>query len=250
MNHKQRVDAAQEVCSKLLKSNPDEILAVGVLGSVARGEDKEHSDVDMQVLVKTGANIESHYFVLNGCYFSVGVKTEKQWVDELTKPLSGLCLTAGAFRNVLVLHDPTGAFKKLRAIAEELPDEAWKDAIREGLAGIVEDLGRVRNLYNEGDRAGFKLFSVLVAIGMAKVYGDLTRQVLNTEKEFNLVFERRGGPMKDAAKAYRVSVGIDDATDKEVMNALEWLRDFLYKEAELEDALPVTYKSAGSYEPP
>jgi hypothetical protein len=250
MNHKQRVEAAQLVASRLLERYPDEIIAIGLLGSVARKEDREHSDIDMHVLVRQGSVLSSHFFVLNGSYFSVQVKTEDEWIAELTKPMSGLCLTAGAFSNVLVLHDPSGAFKRLRTTAETLPDEAWKAAIREGLAGIVEDLGRVRNMYNERSRDDFRLFSVLVAIGAAKVYGDLTRQMLVSEKKLNTVFERRGGPRSEAARKYRVAARLVEATDKETMEALEWLDSFLTEETRREDALPQMRSSAKDYEPP
>ncbi len=250
MNHKQRVEAAQHVSSALLKRYPDDIIAVGVLGSVARREDREHSDIDLHVIVKEGASLASHFFVLDGCYFSVSVKTEKAWIADLTRPKSGLCLTAEAFGSVLVLHDPTGAFKKLRALAEALPDEAWKSAIRDGLAGMVEDLGRVRNLYAEGDWVSFRLFSVIVAAGAATVYGDLTRQMLRTEKELNAVFEKRGGPRSEAARKYLVAARLVEASDKETMAALDWLFEFLTQEARREDALPQTYKSAKEYQPP
>jgi predicted nucleotidyltransferase len=250
MNHKQRVEAAQQVASKLLKRYPEDIVAIGVLGSVARREDREHSDIDMQVLVRQGSRLSSHFFVLGECYFSIQVKTEEEWTAELTKPLSGLCLTAGAFSNVLVLHDPSEAFKRLRKTTDALPDDAWKAAIREGLAGIVEDLGRVRNMYSERNRDDFRLFSVLVAIGAAKVYGDLTRQILVTEKDFNTVFERREGPKSEAARRYRVAARLVEASDKETMEALEWLNSFLSEEARREDALPPTHASAKDYEPP
>ncbi len=250
MKHKQRVEAAHEISSRLLKRHPEDVIATAVFGSVARGEDREHSDIDMQVIIKEGSKLSSHYFILEDCYISVSVRTERDWVTELTHSLSGLCLTAGAFRDVLIIHDPSGAFKRLRTVAEELPDDAWKAAIREGLAGIVEDLGRVRNFYDDKDHPNFRLFSVLVAIGAAKVYGDLTRLMLKTEKDLNTVFEKRGGPASDEAKAYRVAARLVEASDKEVMDALEWLDKFLTEEAKREDTTPLTYRSAKKYEPP
>lgn len=250
MNHKQRVKAAQEVSSKLLRRYPDDVVATAVFGSVARGEDREHSDIDMQLLVRKGAKLSTHYFVLSGCYFSVVAKTEEEWTSELTRPVSGLCLTAGSLQNILTLHDPSGAFRRLRAMAESLPEEAWKTAIREGLAGIVEDLGRVRDFLGHGDREDFRLFSVPVAFCAAKVYGDLTRQMLRTERELNTVFEKRGGPKAEAAVKYRVAARLVEATDEETLEALEWLNSFLIEEAEREDALPLAYETAKSYEPP
>lgn len=250
MNHRQRVDACREVSSRLLQSHTDEIIATAVFGSVARGEDLEYSDIDMQVLVRDGASLSSHFFVLNECYFSIIVKSEEDWRKELTMPVSGLCLTAGALEMVLPIHDPSGAFARLRTMARALPAESWKAAIREGIAGIVEDLGRVRNLYMQGDYTNFRLFSVLVAIGAAKVYGDLHRHVLRTEKDLNKVFEKDGGPDFEAARAYCVAARLVEASDCDIMDALEWLNDFVVREAMRQSAMPQMCRSVSSYIPP
>lgn len=250
MNHRQRVDACREVSSRLLQRFPDDIIATAVFGSVARGEDLEHSDIDMQVLVRDGARLSSHFFVLDDCYFSVVVKTEESWRTELTEPVSGLCLTAGSLQIVLPIHDPSGAFARLRTMANALPAESWKSAIREGIAGIVEDLGRVRNFYMQADYTNFRLFSVLVALGMAKVYADLGRHMLRTEKDLNTVFEKGGGPDCEAARAYRVAARLVEASDHDTMDGLEWLSDFLTREALKQSAMPQTCKSVRSYIPP
>jgi hypothetical protein len=97
---------------------------------------------------------------------------------------------------------------------------------------------------------GFRLFSVIVAAGMATVYGDLTRQKLRTEKELNTVFEKRGGHRSEAARRYLVAARLVESSDNETLAALEWLNKFLNDEARKEDALPRTYKSAREYQPP
>src|SRR5512136_981770 len=135
-------------------------------------------------------------------------------------------------------------------MANALPAESWKSAIREGIAGIVEDLGRVRNFYMQADYTNFRLFSVLVALGMAKVYADLGRHMLRTEKDLNTVFEKGGGPDCEAARAYRVAARLVDASEHDTMDGLEWLSDFLTREALKQSAMPQTCKSARSYIPP
>ena len=250
MDHRQRVDACREVSSRLLQRYPDDIIGMAVFGSVARGDDLEHSDIDFHVLVKEGSRLSTHFFVLNECFFIIVVKTEKDWREDLLEPESGLCLTAGALMNVLPIHDHSGAFSRLKTMAKALPHEAWKTAVRDGIAGIFEDLGRVRNMYKQGDYANFRLFSVLVAIGMAKVYGDLRRHMLDTEKDLNKVFEEDGGPDCEPARAYRVAARIVEASDHDTMDALEWLNDFLIRETLKQSAMPLMYKSARSYIPP
>jgi predicted nucleotidyltransferase len=250
MNHRQRVDACREISSRLLQRYPEDIVATAVFGSVARGEDLEHSDIDFQVLVRERARLSSHFFVLDDCFFSIVVKTEESWRIELTEPESGLCLSAGSLIAVLPIYDPSGAFARLKTMAKALPQESWKSAIREGIAGIVEDLGRVRNMYEQADYTNFRLFSVLVAIGMAKVYGDLGRRMLKTDKDLNRVFEESGGPECEPARAYRVAARLVEANDHDTMDALEWLNDFLMREALKQSAMPQICKSARSYIPP
>src|SRR4030042_2891462 len=83
MNHRERGEACREVSERLLKTYYHDIIATAAMGSVARGEDREHSDVDFHVLVRKGSNLRSHSFVLNNCLFSVNVRTESEWRGEL-----------------------------------------------------------------------------------------------------------------------------------------------------------------------
>jgi hypothetical protein len=152
--------------------------------------------------------------------------------------------------NVLPAHDPTGAFARLKNLASNVPEEAWKNGVREGILGIFEDLGRLRNYYSNQDWDSFGIMSGLVAIGIAITYANLTRQVLRTEKDLTKVFENEEGSKTEACRAFRVAARLDPAEDIDVMESLDFLEDFLIKEAMKQSAMPQMYKSARNYSPP
>jgi len=250
MNHRERVEACREVSERLLRRYYHDIIATAVVGSVARGDDREHSDIDFQVLVRKGSNLRSHSFVLNNCLFSVNVRTEADWREELTQGNDHLPLAIGSLTNVLPAHDPTGAFARLKSLASSVPGEAWKNGVREGISGIWEDLGRVRNFYAAQDWDSFRMMSGPVATSIALTYANLTRQVLQTEKDLAKVFENGDGSNTEAARAFRVAARLETGEDIDVMEALNFLGDFLFREAAKQSALPDVLKSARNYSPP
>jgi predicted nucleotidyltransferase len=250
MNHRERVEACREVSERLLKTYYHDIIATAAMGSVAKGEDREHSDVDFHVLVRKGSNLRSHSFVLNNCLFSVNVRTESEWQEELTTGDDRLPFAIGSLMNVLPAHDPTGAFARLKNLALNVPGEAWKNGVREGISGIFEDLGRVRNFYAAQDWDGFRMMSGLVAIGIAITYANLTRQILQTERDLTGVFEKDDGSKTEAARAFRVAARLDPGEDIDVMESLNFLGEFLFREATRQSALPQIYRSVRNYSPP
>ena len=234
----------------MLKRYYHDIIATAAMGSVARGEDREHSDIDFHVLVRKGSSLRTHSFVLNNCLFSVNVRTEAEWRDELTDGGDRVPMAIGALMNVLPAHDPTGAFTRLKNLALNVPGEAWKNGVREGLSGIFEDLGRVRNFYATQDWDSFRMMSGLVAIGIAITYANLARKVIRTEKDLARVFENEDGSRTEAARAFRVAARLDAVEDIDVMEALDFLGSFLFREAEMQSALPQIHRSARNYNPP
>jgi predicted nucleotidyltransferase len=250
MNHRERVEACREVSERLLKRYYQDIIATAVVGSVARGEDREYSDVDFQVIVRKNSSLRTHSFVLNNCLFAINVRTEAQWRDELTEGDDHLPLAIGSLLNILPAHDPTGAFARLKNLASNVPGEAWKNGVRDGISGIFEDLGRVRNFYAAKDWDSFRMMSRFVATGIALTYANLTRSVLRTEKDLTKIFETDGSPKTEAARAFRVADGLDEGDDTDIMEALNFLGEFLLREAAKQSALPQILRSARNYSPP
>lgn len=250
MNHRERIDACREVVDRLLRKYSDDIRAIAVLGSVARREDEEHSDIDLKVLVKSGSGLSSHAFVLRNCLVSVEVRTEESWRRELTEPNSHLSLSVGSLAHVLPGYDPTGAFKRLSTMAAALPAECWKNAVREGMGGIFEDLGRVRNAYAREDFRTFRVNAVGVALSMALVQANLERVPVVTERELYFIFEDLFGKDSEPARAFRVASRVEDGDDDDVMDALIFLGDYLVRESIRQFSMPQVCSSPGNYVPP
>lgn len=234
----------------MLGKHADDIKAIAVLGSVARREDEEHSDIDMKVIVSGASSLKSHVFVLNGCLFSIDARTEESWKRELTEPNSHLSLSVGSLMHVLPGHDPNGVFKRLSTMANALPAECWRNAVRDSMEAIIEDLGRVKNAYERGDFRTFRVNAVPVAMSMALVQANLGRVPIATEKDLYCIFEDVHGKDSEPARAFRIASRIDDGGDDDVMDALNFLGDFLVRESLKHSAMVQMYRSASSYTPP
>jgi predicted nucleotidyltransferase len=250
MNHRQRVEACREVVDRLLRKYSDDIKAIAVLGSVARRVDEEHSDIDMKVIVVGPSDLRSHVFILDNCLFSVEVRTEESWKRELTEPNSHLSLSVGSLMHVLPGHDPTGVFKRLSTMASALPAECWRNAVRDSIEAIVEDLGRTRNAYERGDFRTFLVNAVTVAMSMALVQANLGRVPVVTERDLYCIFEDFQGKDSEPARAFRVASRIEEGGDDDVMDALNFLGDYLLREALKHSSMVQIYRSATSYTPP
>lgn len=250
MNHRQRLEACREVVDRLLGKHADEIKAIAVLGSVARREDEEHSDIDMMVIVSDDSDLKSHVFVLNGCLFCVGVRTEESWKRELIEPNSHLSLSVGSLMHILPGHDPNGVFKRLATMANALPAECWRNAVRDSMEAIIEDLGRTRNAFERHDFRTFRIDAVSVAISMALVQANLGRIPVATEKDLYCIFEDFNGKDSEPARAFRIAARIEDGGDDDVMDALNYLGDYLVRESLKHSAMVQIYRSASSYTPP
>lgn len=250
MNHRQRLEACREVVDRLLGKHADDIKAIAVLGSVARREDEEHSDIDMKVIVTGGSSLKSHVFVLDGCLFSINVRTEESWKRELTEPNSHLSLSVGSLMHILPGHDPNGVFKRLSTMANALPVECWRNAVRDSMEAIVEDLGRAKNAYERGDFRTFRVNAVTVAMSMALVQANLGRVPVVTEKDLYCIFEDFHGKDSEPARAFRIASRVEDGGDDDVMDALNFLGEHLVRESMKHSAMVQMYRSVSSYTPP
>jgi predicted nucleotidyltransferase len=250
MNHDERIDAACMISAKLLERHPNDGVATAVTGSVARGDDHEFSDLDMQVIVREGADIASHTFVLKGCLVRIDVKTERAWKKELEDPSDKLPFVIGSLETIQPIYDPAGSFKKLREMARNVPDEAWKMAVCRGLEEIVEDQGRVRNFYVRDEAENLRVMAPAVAAELALVYASIRKMVLHSEKDLSAVFERALGADSRAARDYRIAARIEDSSDEDVVRMLERLHDFVFREAADRSCGFKDHESAEEYEPP
>ncbi|MGH2815889.1 MAG: nucleotidyltransferase family protein, partial [Actinomycetota bacterium] len=126
MDHDERVRLAGELAELLVERHgPAAIAAVGVHGSVARGDDTEESDLDLAV-VTAGPEVEvpDRSLRYRGTVVDLGAIAADAYLEEASHIGPAWPLAADQYVNHLAVHDPGGFFHKLKHVHEAAVEEA------------------------------------------------------------------------------------------------------------------------------
>jgi len=122
--------ASKRACKQVLGKRSD-VLAVYIVGSVARGNIHEKSDVDMMVVVEDGGDSEREDLEMLGCSVDIFYVPLKLWKEELHDSWgSEWEVEASSIVDSLVLHDPKGLVQKTKKELETYPEEKRRKGIR------------------------------------------------------------------------------------------------------------------------
>jgi kanamycin nucleotidyltransferase len=146
MDRSLRRDLARQIATQIQGHYRDDVLAIGVYGSLARGTDGPYSDIEMHCVVRGSGVDVCHEWSAGAWKAEVDVYSEDvvlEWASELDVDWP---VTHGACVHVWVLYDPSGFFPRLRDAALLHPDEVFQRVIRDVIVGeIYERIGKVRN---------------------------------------------------------------------------------------------------------
>jgi Nucleotidyltransferase domain len=126
VDHDERLRLAGELAQRLIdRHGPGAIVAVGVHGSVARGDDGEESDLDLAV-VTAGPEVEvaDRYLRHRGTVVDVGAIAAEAYLEEAGHIGPAWPIAADQYVNQLAVHDPGGFFHKLKHVHEAAVEEA------------------------------------------------------------------------------------------------------------------------------
>ncbi|MFC4812449.1 ANT(4')-I family aminoglycoside nucleotidyltransferase [Paenibacillus sp. GCM10023250] len=152
----ERLQICRELASRLHEVYGDQLLAVGVYGSVSRGTDSPFSDIEMfGVLHDSGEDVDLSYEWSAGPWKAeVDVRSASVLLASAARVEGRWPLTHGPFFSPLSLYDPHGFFPRLREAAQSPRQEAFKRAIEEVLVGeMYEYAGKLRNAHHIGSHA-------------------------------------------------------------------------------------------------
>lgn len=153
MTQDDRFALCHQIANRLHEVYKDEILAIGVYGSISRGTDGPYSDIEMFcVLTETGEAIEHCYEWVAGPWKAeVDVYSANVLLQKASTVGGRWPLTHGPFFSVLSLYDPEHFFQTLKAAAESPEPEEFSRNIREVLVGeMYEYVGKLRNVSVHG----------------------------------------------------------------------------------------------------
>jgi predicted nucleotidyltransferase len=130
VDHDERVRLAGDLAQRLLdRHDPATIVAVGVHGSVARGDDGEESDLDLAV-VTSGPEVEVPDRSLRhrDTVVDLGAIPADAYLEEAGHIGPAWPLAADQYVNHLAIYDPGGFFHKLKHVHEAAVEEAGDEA--------------------------------------------------------------------------------------------------------------------------
>ena len=181
MTHDERVELARELTAVLLRRHgTDAIVAVGVHGSVARGDDGDESDLDLAVITaRPEVEVPDRFLRHRGTVVDLGAITADAYLEEAGHIGPAWPLAADQYVNHLALHDPGEFFHKLRhvheAAVEQSPPEAFRAAAGYDLVQLVSWEGKARDAELAGDLAVASLAIKEAAVLAMLVVGLHTR---------------------------------------------------------------------------
>jgi hypothetical protein len=141
VDHDERLRLAADLTERLLDRHRAAIVAVGVHGAAARGEDGEESDLDLAVVtVGPEAEVPDRYLRHRGIVVDLGAIAADAYLEEAGHIGPAWPLASDQYVNQLAVHDPGGYFHKLQHVHQAVVEEAGPEVFA-GAAGV--DLGQL-----------------------------------------------------------------------------------------------------------
>lgn len=122
---------AERIAKELVEQYGNEILGVGVMGTVGLGEEGPSSDVDMLVLAKHRGSVEDT--MRDGIPVNYTWRTSSEAEEDISTPDDWFVGLLSGWRSLKILYDPTGAFKRLADRAQITPPELFSRSARVSL---------------------------------------------------------------------------------------------------------------------
>ena len=125
MDHDERLRLAADLTERLLDRHRAAIVAVGVHGAAARGEDGEESDLDLAVVtVGPEAEVPDRYLRHRGIVVDLSAIGADAYLEEASHIGPAWPLASDQYVNHLAVHDPGGYFHKLQHVHQAAVEEA------------------------------------------------------------------------------------------------------------------------------
>ena len=177
------------------------LLAVGVYGSVARGEERRHSDIDLLVVVRRKSP-RIHHEVRDRIVATILQQTVEDAKSEVTGSRLDLNAILGGWTSLKPLYDPTGILQRLRARARRASPRQFREAAFWACLEVYEDVGKLWNAIEAGDVDEAREMAIWFTNAAAGALLDLHARVLKTGRR-GIVEASRFGKIGAAVRRLR-----------------------------------------------
>ncbi len=217
---KQLRAVAKRVARRILRER-DDVVAIAIVGSVARGEAAPGSDLDMAVVVRGGQG--KHLEVVHDeALISIHFWPRSEFERHFTEPSAWLSSRHGGLR-AEILYDPRSLFPKVRARVARISDGVSRESARLALTGMYEYRGKLRNAHRRRDHANLVYAAWSVGLTAIHLVALLNRRAYTSEN--TLWTEWRSFPYLPPrfAELVTIACGFRRVSDRELVRATESL---------------------------
>ena len=191
MGGSRRLVLARSLLGEIRSREGANLVAVGVYGSVARGSERRHSDLDLLVVVRRkrpSLGIQ----VRNGVLVTLLQYTPREAREEVLGARADLNGVLGGWQSMRPLYDPSGLLRDLRARARRPTREQFLAAARRAMLETYEDQGKERNAVAAGDAEEAREMAIWFTGGAMGALFDIDAQVLPTGRRAFIELHRWG----------------------------------------------------------
>ena len=186
-----RFELAKQIADQLRNREARNLIAVGLYGSVARGEDRAHSDVDLLVVVRKKRATIRH-LVRTGILVTILQQTPAEARAEVTGSRADLNDALGGWQSMRPLYDPSRLLGRLKKKAKHPSREQFRRAARSAFLETYEDLGKLRNAVDSNDGDETREMAIWYTGGAMGILLDLNGRVLRTGRRAFIEIRRYG----------------------------------------------------------
>lgn len=172
MSHEQRLRLAHQLADALRDHYGEQMRALGIYGSLARGTDGPYSDIEMFCVVTGARRWRALEWSQGAWKAEIDVCSLDVLLQEAATLEGSWPITHGAFVHVLPIADPEGLFPLVRDAALSHTDEEFRAAATEVIVGeIYELIGKARNAVARLNQAPMAAYAVMLARHCACLLG-------------------------------------------------------------------------------
>jgi hypothetical protein len=178
-----KIEIARKVVTQLRRRLRKELLAAGIVGSIARGTAETFSDVDLLIIVKRLDDDLPSCKIIDGTYCSISQKTFSGALSKLSQFSDELSEIIGGYGKIVPIYDPLMLLPKLERKAASLPNELFRRSAQIALIHSYEDFCRAKNAFLSEDEVVLKNNVLQITYSAALVVASLNHAALVSDRE-------------------------------------------------------------------